>query len=214
MARYSTAHHRWEFAPRSTADAEIHALMAELKISEIAARILHHRGFKTPPGAEAFMSRRMDLLHDPAKLPDIEKAVARIAEAIEKKQHIVLFGDYDADGVTATALLARFFEFLCTKPHLRMTYDAMVPERKNGYGLAAQAVKDILARKPALVITLDNGISAVAAIDALNAARMFTVLSSTIINLVTNCRARLQWSIRSGETRAIRIRSQNSAAPA
>ena len=165
-----TAHRRWEFAPRSTDDAAIRALASGLKISEISARILFNRGFTSAPAAEGFLSRRMDLLHDPAKLPDIEKAVARIAEAIEKKQRIVLFGDYDADGVTATALLARFFNFLNGKPPLRVAFDAMVPERKNGYGLGAQAVQDVLARKPALLITLDNGISAVEAIDALNAA--------------------------------------------
>ena len=170
MARFSSVQRRWEFAPRSTDDAAIRALCAGLKISEISARILLRRGFTTAESAEAFLSRRMDLLHDPAKLPDIEKAVARIAEAIEKKQRIVIFGDYDADGVTSTALLARFFEFLSATPQTRVTFDAMVPERKNGYGLADQAVRDILARKPALLITLDNGISAVDAIDALNAA--------------------------------------------
>ncbi|MEI6234828.1 MAG: single-stranded-DNA-specific exonuclease RecJ [Planctomycetota bacterium] len=170
MARHSTAQRRWVFAPRSSDEAEIRALSDGLKISDISARILHRRGFATPERAEAFLSRRMDLLHDPATLPDIAKAVARIAEAVEKKQRIVLFGDYDADGVTATALLARFFEFLSSRPQTRVTCDAMVPERKNGYGLAAQAVKDILAKNPALLITLDNGISAVDAIDALNAA--------------------------------------------
>ncbi len=169
MARHSSAPRQWEFASRTTDDASIGALCSGLKISEISARILLHRGFKTPEGAEAFLSRRMDLLHDPAKLPDIEKAVARIAEAIAKKQRIVIFGDYDADGVTSTALLARYFEFLGTKPQTPVTFEAMVPERKNGYGLADQAVKDILAKKPALVITLDNGISAVDPIDAMNA---------------------------------------------
>ncbi len=157
---------RWDF---NLYTGDVRVLADALRISDTSARILFQRGFESAAGAEAFLSRRMDLMHDPSKLPDIDKAVARIAEAIEKKQRIVIFGDYDADGVTSTALLARFFNFLSMHPNRRVTFDALVPERTHGYGLGEQAVRDILALKPALVITLDNGISSNEAIAALNA---------------------------------------------
>ena len=160
---------RWEFSALSCNEARVAALAAELRISPLSARILLQRGCVEPGVATAFLSRRMDLLHDPAKLPDMALAVGRIAEAVDKKQHIVIFGDYDADGVTSTALLARFFRFLSRKPGMRVNFEALVPERKQGYGLSLEALLGILARKPDLVITLDNGTTAHEAIDTLRA---------------------------------------------
>ena len=135
-------------------------LSLELKLSEVCARILVRRGMHGLEGADAFFRRRMDLLHDPQGLPDMSKAVARIAEAVDKNQKIVIFGDYDADGVTATALLARFFRVLKTRNRPMLEVDALVPERSQGYGLSAEAVEIIRHKKPALLITVDNGISA------------------------------------------------------
>ena len=143
------------------------ALATGLRISEVCARILVRRGFDKIETADAFLSRRMDLMRDPKDLPDMPRAIARIAEAIDKNQKIVIFGDYDADGVTSTALLARFFGMLKRRLRARFEFDAIVPERKQGYGLGTEALKGILAKKPALVITVDNGISAHEAIAAL-----------------------------------------------
>src|SRR5437868_9446079 len=96
--------HRWEFAetgalpPPST-----RALMESLRVSETDARILCQRGFDSPERAKEFLERNLAGLHDPSLLPDIGAAVERIAAAIEKSERIVIFGDYDADGVTSTA---------------------------------------------------------------------------------------------------------------
>ena len=161
-------HRRWEFAVPIAADAAlVRSLSSTFRLSDVCARILVARGFSSADAVEKYLSRRMDQMHDPAGLPDMDKAVARIAEAVAKDETIVLFGDYDVDGVTATALLARFLRVL--KAHTRSGFavEALVPEREHGYGLGAHAVGAILARKPRLVITLDNGISAHAAIDAL-----------------------------------------------
>lgn len=149
--------------------ANVRLLMESLRLSELSARILCQRGFDTADAAGQFLNKQLDKLHDPDLLPDMGAAVARIDRAIDKKERIVLFGDYDADGVTSTALLARFFEFL-NRGARRVTYEARVPERVNGYGLSDAAVKEILALKPNLVITLDNGVTAHAPIAALNAA--------------------------------------------
>jgi single-stranded-DNA-specific exonuclease len=128
-----------------------------LQLSPVCSRILLRRGYTTVEAAADFLARRMDLLHDPMKLPDMAVAVARIAEAVEKNQRIVLFGDYDVDGVTSTALLARFFRVLSRHRRSDIHVHPCIPERKDGYGLSPAAMKRLLELKPNLVITLDNG---------------------------------------------------------
>ncbi len=142
-------------------DAEFTAqaarLASGLQISPVCARILLRRGFTTLESATDFLTRRMDLLHDPMKLPDMALAVARIAQAVDKNQRIVLFGDYDVDGVTSTALLTRFFRVLAKHRRTEIDVHPCIPERKDGYGLSPAAMERLLAIKPDLVITLDNG---------------------------------------------------------
>jgi single-stranded-DNA-specific exonuclease len=171
-SRRKAAQSRWRIAePVDAARAKaVEQFVSTLKLTPVCARILTRRDILEVPQAEAYMSRRMDLLHDPMRLPDMDKAVQRIAEAVEKNQKIILFGDYDVDGITATALLDRFFSVL--KKATRRTFQVIsrVPDRKHGYGLTPQAVSSILEQKPNLLITLDNGISAHDSLDALAAA--------------------------------------------
>ncbi|MBI3828041.1 MAG: single-stranded-DNA-specific exonuclease RecJ [Planctomycetes bacterium] len=155
---------RWIFDEPADAQAA-RALAKALNVTPAFARILVRRGFAEPGGAESFLSAKLDGLHDPMLLPDMPAAVARIAKAVKEKQRIAVFGDYDVDGVSSTALIAGFFKLLGVK------VDALVPERdRGGYGLSAAALERIRACKPDLVITLDNGISAHEPVDALRAA--------------------------------------------
>ena len=168
---------QWEVTPLSANGQELAAsLSKELRLSEVCARLLVQRGYTSTTSAEAFISRRMDLLHDPALLPDIEKAVARIAEAVEKQQKILLFGDYDVDGLAATALLARFLRLLKARDGGRFEIEARVPERKDGYGLNAVALEQIRQQKPDLLILLDNGTSSHAAIEQLAQAGIASIV--------------------------------------
>ena len=161
---------RWDVSPEPDAAerTSIKKLSGDLRISEVCARILIRRGHAAADSAEAFLSRRMDLLHDPMLLPDIGKAIARIAEAVDKGQRIMLFGDYDADGVTAAALMFRFFRVLKNHKHASFQIDVLVPERNQGYGLNPHALKLICEAKPNLLITLDNGISAIEPVEQLS----------------------------------------------
>ena len=170
-AKTAAAPARWQFHPPPAIDdsAAITALARALNLTPIAARLLVRRGIATAKDADAFLTRRFDLMHDPMLLPDIEPAIARIAKAVDKGDRILLFGDYDADGITATSLLARFFDVLKKRSRGKFEVEARVPERKFGYGLSPQAVEEIRARKPNLLITLDNGISAHDALDQLAA---------------------------------------------
>ncbi|MCW8133046.1 MAG: single-stranded-DNA-specific exonuclease RecJ [Planctomycetota bacterium] len=148
------------------ADAQAAKLLAQkLELSAPFARVLVRRGYADADAANIFLNAKLDGLHDPMLLPDMGPAVARIAKAVKEKQRIVLFGDYDVDGVSATALLAGFFRLIGAP------VEALVPERdKGGYGLSAEALERIRARRPELVITLDNGISAHEPVEALKAA--------------------------------------------
>ena len=121
----------------------------------LLARILVARGLSTPEQAAALLIQDQPL-SDPYLLKDMDKAVERIEQALDSEESMVVFGDYDVDGVSATALL---FD------HLRsMGADVrcMLPSREgDGYGLSRHALESLAAKGCTLVITVDNGISAV-----------------------------------------------------
>jgi len=162
MSRRRALPKRWLFTPPAGApqQAVAEGLASALDISAACARILVRRGYDNEESAGQFLSRRMDLLHEPQLLPDMAKAVARIAAAVEKGQKIVLFGDYDVDGLAATALLDRFFRLVKTGARNGFEVESFVPDRAHGYGLTPAAAEAIRRHTPDLLITLDNGINA------------------------------------------------------
>ena len=96
-----------------------------------------------------------ETLHAPELLKDLTRAVERISRAIRDRELILVFGDYDADGITSTALLLDFLESVGAE------CDFMLPNRhRDGYGISPRAVADALEREAGLIITVDNGISA------------------------------------------------------
>ena len=121
----------------------------------LLARILVARGLESPEKAMAFLTEDAPL-SDPFALKDMDKAAARILKAVDAGEAIVIFGDYDVDGVTATALL---FE------HLRgmgASVRCKLPSRdEEGYGLTVPIVESLAEKGFKLIITVDNGISAV-----------------------------------------------------
>ncbi len=132
-------------------------LAHKLRISPVVAQILINRGIHTIEQGRCFLCSELDSLHNPLLFPDMDRAVTRILKAIQGGERILIYGDYDADGLTATALLARIFQ--------RLGYDvaSFLPNRMvEGYGLHLEALKRELARGVSLVITVDCGISDVA----------------------------------------------------
>ena len=130
-------------------------LAAAIGAPGLLARILVARGLESPEKAMAFLTQDAPL-SDPFALKDMDKAVARILKAVDAGEAIVIFGDYDVDGVTATALL---FE------HLRgmgASVRCKLPSRdEEGYGLTVPIVESLAEKGFKLIITVDNGISAV-----------------------------------------------------
>lgn len=117
------------------------------------AMMLEARGFRTPEAVKA-MLQNDEALPDPFLLPDMDKAAARLRRAIDSFERIAIYGDYDADGVTATALL---FSYLQTCGANAMYY---IPDReKEGYGMNLAAVEQLAENGVKLIITVDNGIA-------------------------------------------------------
>ncbi|MBA2123549.1 single-stranded-DNA-specific exonuclease RecJ [bacterium Unc6] len=132
-----------------------------LQISPLLAQILLNRNIKSLKSAEEFLSCRYSSFHAHEKLLGIEKAKERIRTAIAKKEKIIVYGDYDADGITATALIVKFLK------RFKVNAGWYIPDRiEEGYGISRQFLNNILscqveqAKDISLIITVDCGISA------------------------------------------------------
>ncbi|OGQ80755.1 MAG: single-stranded-DNA-specific exonuclease RecJ [Deltaproteobacteria bacterium RIFOXYA12_FULL_58_15] len=116
--------------------------------------ILQHRGIVDPADVEQYLSPSLKTLDDPMQLPDIDVAVGRIMAALQNKEPITVYGDYDADGVTSTCVLVDFLR------QVGGDVDYYIPDRRTeGYGLNTEAVREI-ATRARLLITVDCGITA------------------------------------------------------
>ena len=134
-------------------------LSAQQKENALLAGILTARGITDPAEALTLLAGEEDL-SDPFLLTDMQKACECIWQAIDNGETIVVFGDYDVDGVTATALLYQHLK------GMGATVKCMLPSREgDGYGLSRNAIQSIHDKGYQLIVTVDNGISAVAEAD-------------------------------------------------
>ena len=137
-----------------TAEAGTEENLASAGCGVLLRRVLAARGCKDAAAAHQLLEPSVDL-SDPFLLRDMDKAVARIEQAIEAEEPIVIYGDYDVDGISATAIL---YECLSSQgAHVR----CKLPTRGSGYGLTRPALEGLARKGFTLVITVDNGISAV-----------------------------------------------------
>ncbi len=136
----------------------------QLSVSPLTASLLASRGITSLDDAEMFLGGSLDALHDPYLLLGMDKAVPRIRQAVEQGEHILIYGDYDADGVSSTSLMIFFMR------HLKASFDIYIPHRSNeGYGLHNHALDWAHQQGVSLIITVDTGISAVEQIAYANA---------------------------------------------
>lgn len=155
---YATKSHtmqaEWQAVPADEARAT--ALQEVLGIHPVLCRLLVQRGVETFEQAKAFFRPSLDDLHDPFLLQDMEAAVLRLRKAIERKEKILLFGDYDVDGTTSVAMMWSFLYPLL--PHL----DYYIPDRyREGYGLSLEGIEYAREKGVTLIIAMDCGITAV-----------------------------------------------------
>ena len=129
-------------------------------ISPLIARLLGNRGISEPSQIEAFLAADSRLESDPFLLPDIQPAITRTYRALLTGEEIAVYGDFDADGITATALLVQGLSALGGKV---LPY---IPHRhREGYGLQVAALEKLRKHGISLIITVDTGITAIAEIE-------------------------------------------------
>jgi len=146
---------REQIRVRDADDAVAAALAKELCISAAAARILAVRNLADADACRRFFSPSLRNFHDPFCLNGMEKATCRILAAISRKEKIAVYGDYDVDGITGTAILVRVLRTLGA------CCDYYLPNRlTEGYGISESGVRQIAESKAALMITVDCGITA------------------------------------------------------
>ena len=152
---------RWSLAPPQPLLAG--QLAAQLKIPPLLAQCLLNRGFSEPSAIENFLQPRLKNLADPFLLPNMAVAVERLLRAREQNESLIIFGDYDVDGVTSTALLVEVLRPLGWK------VDFYLPNRMDeGYGLSADGVENCLKKFPVkLLLAVDCGSTAVETISLL-----------------------------------------------
>jgi single-stranded-DNA-specific exonuclease len=144
---------RWNIATPSEAAA---SLASSLKTSPLIAQILLNRGLADVPLCQAFLAPSLRHLHEPSLLPGVMRAAERIVKAIRDRQKVVIYGDYDVDGITATAILWHAIGQLGGK------VEYYIPHRlEEGYGLNAEALKQLADSGAQLVISVDCGVTAI-----------------------------------------------------
>lgn len=134
----------------------IQSIERNCKVSPVVAQILAVRGLTHPTDVNSFLDLKMTGLLGPFELPGVKAAVAHISEAIAAGKKIAVFGDYDCDGMTSTAILYRCLQLLGAN----VTY--FVPSRlDDGYGVSADALEKLKQRGAEVIITVDCGINSV-----------------------------------------------------
>ena len=151
---------RWEV--KAQGDTKVVAAIAShIGISPVLANLLVQRGIDTVEKAEKFFDPQLRDLHDPFLMKDMDRAVERVEQALERNERIMVYGDYDVDGTTAVALV---YKFLRQIGHTNLMF--YIPDRyTEGYGISRKGI-DIAAKKGVkLIIALDCGIKAVEKVD-------------------------------------------------
>ena len=163
--------HRWILPERPDPEA-VSRLQQELHLPEPLCRLLAARGLADIDGAKVYLRPRLDQLHDPCLMLDLERAVDRLARAIDHGEKILIHGDYDVDGMCSTTLMTR------TLRMLGATVVPFIPRRiEDGYDLGAAGVDAALRAGVGVVVTCDCGTSAHEPVRALQGAGIDVIIS-------------------------------------
>ncbi len=143
----------WNF-PQRTPDIE-NSLVKSLQISTVTAAVLTARGVTNQEQAINILGSQREILHDPFLIPDMEPAIDRIQKAILRQERVLIYGDYDVDGITSTSLYVEFFRSHGLEVHYQL------PNRfRDGYGFTVDTIKRLHESGISLLITADCGTTA------------------------------------------------------
>lgn len=153
-------------------EEQVERLQKEYNLNKLLATILSNRGIIEEEQIRKFLNPKRSDFYDPYEMPDMKIAVDRIIKAIENKEKIIIYGDYDVDGITSVTVLKSFIEERGIK------VSEYIPNRlEEGYGLNKEAVKMIYEQGNQLMITVDCGISAVEEVDYANELGLETIIT-------------------------------------
>jgi single-stranded-DNA-specific exonuclease RecJ len=149
--------YRWNYSTLSHDQKNIkNELAKELNVHPVLVELLVNKGIETREEAMKFLYPKLEDLHDPFLLPDMDKAIRRIETALGNKERILIYGDYDVDGTTAVSLVYKFFRGITNN------IDYYIPDRYDeGYGISFQGIDYAVKTGVKLIISLDCGIKAV-----------------------------------------------------
>lgn len=152
-----------------TDEAEINKISKMYNINKLLASILINRKVKD---IELYLKPTRKNFHDPFLMPDMEIAIDRIIKAINNQEKIIIYGDYDVDGITSITVLKSFLE------DRGLHVDSYIPNRlQEGYGLNKPAIDEIVKNKYDLMITVDCGISGIEEIEYANSLGLETIVT-------------------------------------
>ncbi len=161
---------KWEcYEADSTRVSE---LIEKYKLSKLLAKILVNRNIDINGKMEQFLEPTRNDFHDPFLMPDMEKGIDRIIKAIENREKIMIYGDYDADGITSITVLKKFLT------ERGLDVESYIPNRLDeGYGLNKEAIKGIYDKGYRLMITVDCGISGIEEVEFANSLGIETIIT-------------------------------------
>lgn len=161
---------KWEYC--NVNEKMVKEISEKFGISKLLATILVNRNIVEEEKIDIFLNPTRKNFHNPYLMPDMDKAVNRIVKAINEKEKIMIYGDYDVDGITSITVLKKFLE------ERGMSVSEYIPNRLNeGYGLNKEAVKKIADLGYKLMITVDCGISGIEEIEYANSLNIETIIT-------------------------------------
>lgn len=153
-------------------EKKLKEFMQKYNLNELLARVLLNKGITEKENIDLFMNPTRNDFHNPFLMPDMEIAVDRILKAIDNNEKIIIYGDYDADGITSITVLKSFLE------ERGLEVDSYIPNRLDeGYGLNKEAIKKVFDDGHRLMITVDCGISGIAEVDYANSLGMEVLIT-------------------------------------
>lgn len=155
-----------------TDEEKVSKIKEKYKINDLLARILVNRNIIEEDKIRLFLEPTRNDFYNPYLMKDMEKAIERIIKAIEEKEKVIIYGDYDVDGITSVTVLKSFFK------DIGVDAGFYIPNRLNeGYGLNKEAIKKIVDEKYDLMITVDCGISGIEEINYANSLGLDVIVT-------------------------------------
>ena len=147
---------KWEYYDINT--NEIEEIKRKYNVSTLVATVISNKNLNS--SIDVFLNPTRKDFYDPFLMPDMEIAVERIVKAIKKSEKVIIYGDYDVDGITSITVLKKFLK------DRGLEVDSYIPNRLDeGYGLNKNAIDNIVKKQYSLMITVDCGISGIEEID-------------------------------------------------